>query len=88
MDTLLNEILTAARTCTIARDRERALIVDVFNALQGSVTLGGATLPEFKAWLVANARMHLSRCDLGLDAAKVAASEARYLNATFHFVRV
>jgi hypothetical protein len=50
------------------------------------------TLANFKATIVndLDCRMTLSRCDLvqAYPIAKVAASDAHYLSATFNFVRV
>lgn len=72
-------------------DEDRVFVAAVWDALNGSRQIGESTLNAFKHRLVeANREGHLrlNRADLtaAMDPAMVAASEIRYLNATFHFI--
>jgi hypothetical protein len=81
-------VLHAARTSTAGRfGEDKVFISHVWRALQGQ----GLDEPTFKQRLVEANRarlLSLSRADLveAMDPSDVAASETRYLGATFHFI--
>ena len=81
----------AAGMPTVARFHDRAYIGSVWDHLRGRGPAGHLTLPEFKQLLVAAHRdglLRITRADLvgAMDRDEVDRSEARYRDATFHFV--
>ena len=88
------QVKAAARTCTSGRFGDnKVFIAHVWKAIQGVPAFQSMDLKIFKEQLAAanNARLlDLSRADLvqAMDPEDVRQSELRYLNATFHFVRI
>jgi hypothetical protein len=77
---------------TVARFHDdRAFIGSVWEQMHDLGLLGSMTLAEFKARLIAAHRdglLRITRADLvgAMDPDEVERSEARYQDATFHFV--
>ncbi len=90
----------AETICRTARNSQtgrfgdnKVFISQVWRAFQARENFDGLTLAEFKERLVEAHRrrlLELSRADLveRMDPREVAESETKYLDATFHFVRV
>jgi hypothetical protein len=91
---LAERVRTAARACSTGRFGDhKVFIVHVWRALQSDPDFAAMGLDGFKDFLAAanNARLlDLSRADLvqAMDPEDVRLSEVRYLNATFHFIRI
>lgn len=71
--------------------RDKVFVSAIGRRLEASGVFPGLTLDRLKTWLVTanrNRQLTLARADLvgAMDPREVAASEIRYLNATFHFV--
>jgi hypothetical protein len=87
-------ISRAARDSQLGRFGEnKVFISQVWRAFQAREDFDGLSLQEFKERLVAAHRrrlLELSRADLveRMDPREVAESETKYMDATFHFVRV
>lgn len=85
-------VRNAARLPAVVRFHDdRAFIGSVWEQMRRHGLLGGMSLDEFKARLIAAHRdglLRITRADLvaAMDPNELERSEARYQNATFHFV--
>ena len=92
IETFAAAALSAARDPTTVRfGSHKAFIDSVFERFSSGIDRPAMELPTFKNKLVAAHRkglLTLARADLveAMDPERVAASETRYLNTTFHFV--
>jgi hypothetical protein len=91
---LAERVQAAARGCSTGRFGDnKVFIAHVWRVLQSDPDFAEMGLEGFKDFLAAanNARLlDLSRADLvqAMDPEDVRLSEVRYLNATFHFIRI
>jgi hypothetical protein len=85
-------VRAAARSPEVARFHDdRAFIGSVWEHMRGQQPVGDMSLADFKRTLIRAHRQRLlriTRADLvaAMDATEIARSEARYQDATFHFV--
>jgi hypothetical protein len=91
---LADRIKAAARACPTGRYGDnKVFIAHVWRMLRSDPDFAAMGFERFKDFLAAanNARLlDLSRADLvqAMDPDDVRESEVRYLNATFHFIRI
>jgi hypothetical protein len=94
LHTLAERVKAAARACPTGRYGDhKVFIAHVWRMLQADPDFAAMDLSTFKERLAAanNSRLlDLSRADLvqAMDPEDVRLSEVRYLNATFHFIRI
>jgi hypothetical protein len=94
LQSFAERVKTAARACSTGRFGEnKVFIAHVWRVLQSDPEFRTMDFPAFKQRLTEanNARqLDLSRADLvqAMDPDEVLKSEVRYLNATFHFIRI